>query len=102
MNEPKCSLLDYLFKYCNIFNFELEYIAQAAKRNVWVQLLNHSKLRQNNDKTKYLCTVTVEKKTNKNIQQKVSQPVPSTINYDITEYLPNEWIAILARFDWLP
>jgi len=61
MNEPKCSLLDYLFKYCNIFNFELEYIAQAAKRNVWVQLLNHSKLWQNNDKTKDLCTVTVEK-----------------------------------------
>jgi len=62
MNEPKCSLLDYLFKYSNKFNFELEYIAQAAKSNVWVQLLNHSKLRQNNDKTKDLCTVTVEKK----------------------------------------
>jgi len=73
MNEPKCSLLDYLFKYSNIFNFELEYIAQAAKRN------DHSKLRQNNDKTKDLCTVTVEKNEQKHITK--GFPTSPSTNY---------------------
>ena len=66
-NEPKCSLLDYLLKYSNIINFELEYIEEAAERNIWVQLLNHGILRQNNDKIKDLCTVTVEKNEQRHI-----------------------------------
>ena len=60
MNEPKYSLLNYLLKYSSIINFELEYIPKQWKRSILVQLLNHSILRQNYDKIRDLCRVTVE------------------------------------------
>ena len=67
MNEPKCCLLDYLLKYSNIINFELEYIEQAAEKKHLGSVAQPWQLRRNNEKIKDLCTVTVEKNEQRHI-----------------------------------